>query len=364
MPFYGSESFKTVRPQKVKSSARWKLKPVHQDLFESAEKFLPRASAYEFGRAGEKTLLVLGRNDAQVGYLLKKLEQEKVPFFYFDFDELAFGGEVLFDSKMARFRLNDVEVDLSRMRKIFVCLPMIEATLTSEKLNLSEKINLGRWWAFFKCVRQMAPKAEFFPISPGELGPEAQDRLGDLILARQKGLQVPEVFLTNQASAAKKRIKKDFFIHRELGPKTLAEKGQQKTFLLKDVREFNLNHLEMAPVFFQKYVQKKFEVRAYVIGRRVLACRIDSQKSKKSSQDWRNYDFDRVKFEAFTLPKKTEKALVAIAQSRGLKFCGIDLIYSTKNEYVFLEMNRPGAWAFIEALSGLPIARELARILS
>src|SRR4029077_8419630 len=46
------------------------------------------------------------------------------------------------------------------------------------------------------------------------------------------------------------------------------------------------------PVIFQENVPKRVEIRANVIGDRVLAAEIDSQGTRHSQQDWRHYDIE------------------------------------------------------------------------
>lgn len=84
----------------------------------------------------------------------------------------------------------------------------------------------------------------------------------------------------------------------------------------------------------------------------------------EGSDDWRNYDFKLMTFANTELPASVRKALMDLAQIRGLHFTGIDLIHSESGDYYFLEMNRPGAWGFIESLSDLRIGETIAEFLS
>jgi glutathione synthase/RimK-type ligase-like ATP-grasp enzyme len=50
-------------------------------------------------------------------------------------------------------------------------------------------------------------------------------------------------------------------------------------------------------------------------------------------------------------------------QALGLCFGAIDLILTPDGEYVFLEVNLNGQWAYIEDLLGLPISAAIAEML-
>jgi len=111
-------------------------------------------------------------------------------------------------------------------------------------------------------------------------------------------------------------------------------------------------------------VSKRSEMRVTVVGHRVLAAEIGSQESRATRYDWRHYDDDTVPYRAYRLPPSVEARCVELLGALNLSFGAIDLIRTPDDEFVFLEINPNGQWAWIEEAAGLPIGDAIARWLA
>jgi hypothetical protein len=118
--------------------------------------------------------------------------------------------------------------------------------------------------------------------------------------------------------------------------------------------------LAAAPAMYQEYVEKAFELRVTVVGRRVFACAIHSQASEQTKIDWRRYDIPNTPHHAYSLDRATEQRCLTLTRALGLAFSAIDLVVCPDGRVVFLELNPNGQFGWIEELSGLPISRALA----
>jgi len=125
----------------------------------------------------------------------------------------------------------------------------------------------------------------------------------------------------------------------------------------------NFRGLALAPMILQEYVPKRAELRVTVVGDRIFAALIDSQASRRTRHDWRHYDFDATAYSAHELPASVAAACRRLLAYFGLRFGAIDLVLTPNGDYVFLELNPVGQWAFIEDLTGMPIAAALAEDL-
>ncbi|WP_214413340.1 MvdC/MvdD family ATP grasp protein [Sphaerisporangium fuscum] len=122
--------------------------------------------------------------------------------------------------------------------------------------------------------------------------------------------------------------------------------------------------LQHEPVILQPYVPKAVELRVIIVEDEVFAAEIDSQASRTAREDWRHYDDDRVRYAAHELPPDVARRCVELAASLGLTYGAVDLILTPEGEYVFLEINPNGAWAFLETRAGLPISDAIAAWLA
>jgi glutathione synthase/RimK-type ligase-like ATP-grasp enzyme len=119
------------------------------------------------------------------------------------------------------------------------------------------------------------------------------------------------------------------------------------------------------PVLFQEKVPKSVELRVTVVGARVFAAEIRSQDSVRQQTDWRHrpeYGQERY-YAEHRLPETVEQQCVRVVEALGLSFGAIDLILAPAGEYVFLEVNINGQWAYLEDMLGLPISDAIADLL-
>jgi glutathione synthase/RimK-type ligase-like ATP-grasp enzyme len=101
-----------------------------------------------------------------------------------------------------------------------------------------------------------------------------------------------------------------------------------------------------------------------VIGKRVFAVAIDSQSQKEARHDWRRSEVQQLPHSPFTLPVDIESKCVDLVEALGLAFGAIDLVLTPEGEFVFLEINPNGQWAWIQQVCPtMPLREALADLL-
>lgn len=108
---------------------------------------------------------------------------------------------------------------------------------------------------------------------------------------------------------------------------------------------------------FQKRVDKVADIRVTVIGERTFAVRIDS-----GLLDWRT-DYSTHTYTPVTPPPEVERAMRAYLRHFGLVFGAFDFALTEPGEWVFIECNPSGQWAWLEPPTGLPMTAALADLL-
>jgi len=194
------------------------------------------------------------------------------------------------------------------------------------------------------------------------------NRLKQLKLANQLGLKIPNTLITNNP-----KVLKDFFIlcKGEIVAKTLNSSvglPDGKMIFTTKITETHMqkyDDLRNAPSMFQEYIPKKTEYRITIIGDTIHSVEIDSQKSEKTKDDWRNYDdFQKTPYIRKQLPEEISSKLLLLMKKMNLKFVTADLICTPNNEYYFLEINTNGRWWWIQELTKAPIAKDIAKFLA
>jgi len=190
----------------------------------------------------------------------------------------------------------------------------------------------------------------------------ARNKFLQLQLAKELGLKIPPTLVTNNPSEAREFVEE----YKDVAIKTIAGYGRR----LKNGFEASYTHLvtpeilkkfdsiRFAPVCLQQYINKKFELRITVVGKKIFGCRIDSQTSLKTKIDWRKGNVF-VKHSVYSIGEEIEKRILKMMDYFHIHFAAFDFIMDLHDELVFLEMNPGGQFVWIEELTGMPITDAL-----
>jgi glutathione synthase/RimK-type ligase-like ATP-grasp enzyme len=198
---------------------------------------------------------------------------------------------------------------------------------------------------------------------------KAQSKTLQHKIASLCGLRIPDTLVTNDPRAALEFSEKHAgVVLKALDKPMFVMDGKQYLHFSERISPEDMkkhsNRIELCPTFLQEYVDKKFEVRAFVIGERTMACTIFSQDVPEARVDWRRADSDLIRHELHVLPDDVARKLIEVNKRLGMFYGAMDLIVTPAGEYVFLETNPGGAWLWIEDLIGIPVSRTIAENLA
>ncbi|MGH9524289.1 MAG: hypothetical protein ACRD3E_17330, partial [Terriglobales bacterium] len=191
-----------------------------------------------------------------------------------------------------------------------------------------------------------------------------------LAVAAGLGFTIPRTVVTNQPSRAIEFYNENggHIVSKNAEGLRVERNGETRRVFTYPVRRRDLANYQavcQAPVVFQERIPKKIELRVTVVGRKVFAAGIASQNARQLQHDWRHYhDFGGDQYySVYDLPPKIEQLCVRVVEELGLCCGALDLIVTPDNEYVFLEINPNGQWAWIEDFTGMPIADAICDLL-
>jgi ATP-GRASP peptide maturase of grasp-with-spasm system len=108
----------------------------------------------------------------------------------------------------------------------------------------------------------------------------------------------------------------------------------------KRVEELNPTNF---PSFIQKEIKKKYEIRVFYLFGETYSVAIFSQQSEQTKVDFRNYDRNKPnRCVPFDLPKYLKVNIKKFMDLSDLNCGSLDFIYSTDDQFVFLEVNPIG----------------------
>jgi RimK-like ATP-grasp domain len=179
-----------------------------------------------------------------------------------------------------------------------------------------------------------------------------------LILAEACGLRIPATLITSDPAEAEVFI--DAYGGRVVHKTMSAPRHQfAPTQRWRESDRSSLPNLVLAPSMFQEEIIGHSDVRATVIGERILAARIESSSDQVDSRLSPD-----APCEPWRLPDDVSESLLETMEALGLVFGTVDLKITHEDDYVFLEVNPQGQFLYIEILTGLPITETLADLLA
>jgi glutathione synthase/RimK-type ligase-like ATP-grasp enzyme len=120
----------------------------------------------------------------------------------------------------------------------------------------------------------------------------------------------------------------------------------------------------MAPSFFQRYVEKDFELRIFFLDDDFDAMAIFSQNDEQTKVDYRKYNMANPnRVIPYRLPDAIKSKLSLLASKLGLNTGSFDMIVDKQGEYYFLEVNPVGQFGAHSEDCNLTIERRIAERL-
>ncbi len=193
----------------------------------------------------------------------------------------------------------------------------------------------------------------------------AGDKLLQLRLAREAGLDIPRSLLTNDPREAR-----EFFsavdgrlVAKMLTPLSTSMDASGPFVYTSRVDEDDLSaadSLRHAPMLFQQEIAKARELRVVAVRGELFVGALEAPDSDTGVVDWRLMDPAERRWERDSLPDDCARSLRTMLESLGLEFGAADLIRTPEGRHVFLEVNACGEWGMLERDLGYPISEALA----
>lgn len=314
-----------------------------------------------------KVLVITNKTDLTSDLIVSRLKKRNISFYRLNTEELFkscfltldFGQDsfFIFDSALNR------KIDLREFSAVYFRrpkLPQVDIDVLSQEENLFlRKETYYVLEGVYKLLRGL------YWVSPIHAIREAENKIYQLSLARRIGFIVPNSIITNIYEDAI-----DFYNKNDadciIKPiKTGLVESSEKSMVLftsKLKKKPERGQVESIPVFLQNNVNKMCDVRVTMVGEKAFAVSIDSQSEEISSIDWRRADFP-LKHTRIELPDEIVEKSITLLRTLNLKFGALDFILDANGNFIFLEINPNGQWAWIEKEVGYEISNEIVNLL-
>jgi len=306
--------------------------------------------------------------DPHTDLVIDSLREIGALFFRYNTDlSDQYAIEVSLDGGTLLNRKNNKVVQLETVRSVWVRRRTVPNSLKDVVAGYTQYLE-EQWKLFTEIILSAINKEALWVNHP--LSYEvAKNKLYQLKIAKEVGFSIPSTCITNDPATLSRLVGQQGKVLYKPVSSSIIDGGEKAIYAnLIDSEtlppQATIDGLAISPSIFQSYIEKQYELRIMVVGQKVFAARIYSQDSGISHVDWRRYDFDHVRHEPTDLPEEIEQKCRALLRNLNLQYGAIDMVVTPDNEYVFLEINANGQWAWIEMLTGLPVSKEIAALLA
>ncbi len=306
--------------------------------------------------------------DKHADTVINILKAKNIEYFRLNLDVSSLERTFIeFRKKSWKIKALDKQISLDEVSCVWMRRAFVELTLEETLDNSNDfKIWRGEW---NKTLQGLFLYLKDIPwLNKINNAYRAENKYLQYLIASEIGFSLPEFIVTNDKNSlldfsekynevVLKLMSQDFYP---------TDEGVFKGIYVNQVSKNDLKDFESSnenPIVLQEYIKKDYEVRYTVVGENHFVCKIDSQKSKKASIDWRRYDIINTPHLAIKPPENIVKKVNLLMEKLELNYGALDFIVDPNGEWFFLEVNSMGQWLWIEDLTSLSISNEIANWL-
>lgn len=314
-----------------------------------------------------KILIITNKGDITTDFIVKSLSSKKVPYYRLNTEEIGISLLVNIDFAENQFSIIDknldVEIDLIKITSVYFRRP--EISQFGKKMSLGES-NFIRNELIFTLEGLYRILANAYWLNNVYDIRSAENKIYQLLVAKNIGFQIPPSVITNNSKVAF-----DFYYKHKASciikpiKSGIVEGDIEEGVIFTSQVLFdndNLQRIEMCPVYLQKLIQKRGDIRITIVADEVFPAFIHSQEMAESKIDWRKSSIP-LEHSPIEVPENILTKCLELTNYFKLNFAAIDFILDEEGNYIFLEINPNGQWAWIERQLNYGISEKITSIL-
>jgi glutathione synthase/RimK-type ligase-like ATP-grasp enzyme len=302
-------------------------------------------------------LIITHKEDFTADFVIDKLNSRDIPYFRLNCEDITKYNYTFNSGENFNFQIDNISFYSLWFRR--TKLPNIEMENSEEKLfilddyntlleNILSTINVSKWLSKPFSVYQ------------------AENKIYQLKVAQNIGFKIPNTLVTSDHSCLRRfiDIHRGSVIIKPIRQGRIRKNNEIKTIFTNQIDSETIQNLEeyaLTPCIFQESIEKDLEIRITVVDNSVFSASVESQITEETKTDWRKR---KLSFERYSLPHEISAKCIELTKRLNLSFGAIDMIKKPDGEYIFLEINPNGQWAWIEMETGLEISDKIIRFLT
>lgn len=313
-------------------------------------------------------LIVTSKRDITADFVVLELQRRALPYLRLNTEDLPRATIIYRPTNGGAWtmEIEGARVELSSVRAAYFRRPGIPVPMAQVQDDAERAYCIQEWSAVLTALYwELGDRWLNAPY----LIALAENKIRQLRLASEVGLQVPETAITNDADFAKSFAGKGEVVGKPLRAALIGSGDMDRvifTTRLSPQALADFRSIQACPMILQSEIRKAFDIRVTVVGDQTFAAAIDSQSDPETQVDWRVGSKADLAHAVHELPCDVHQMCIEVVRQLGLRFGAIDLVLDIAGTYWFLEVNPNGQWGWIEKRTGQPIASaivtELERI--
>ena len=314
-----------------------------------------------------KVLLITNTSDFTCDYVVRSLNKFGADYYRLNTDEIGSDVFLTFDFAHDVYTLTDrpkgLTLDLLTFKSVYFRRPELpkfsDEDITPDERQFMQLELRQTLEGLYKILRNA------YWISDVDAIRRAENKIYQQLLAKEIGFRIPSGVVTNNPEDFMRFVERnsDNSIIKPIYSGQIGWPEMQNVVFTSQLdSEPQSEQIELCPSYLQERIEKLYDVRVTVVGEEIFAAHIDSQSNQETTTDWRVGE-NILPHEAITLPQSIQRQCHELLRRLDLQFGAIDFVETPEEEYIFLEINPNGQWAWIETQTGLPISDTIAKQL-
>ncbi len=315
-------------------------------------------------------LIMTNKDDVTTDFIANRLNKIQEPYYRLNTEDLVSSVGVNLDIADDKYMLinhqNNQIINLSSIKSVYYRRPglpeMSDASLSKGEVEFVSREVIYLLEGIYKILNDR------YWISPVTSIREAENKIYQLLLARDIGFEIPKSLITtsrNKAVAFWHKVQGECVIKPIRNGRVDDPENPMVVFtsLITADDIGILDRVNDCPTYLQSQIDKLADIRVTVVGEQVFPAIIYSQEFQETTIDWRKGENARIRHEKTKLPSDIENKCIELTKRLNLNFGAIDLVLKKGNRYVFLEINPNGQWGWIEKRLGYDISGAIVDLL-
>ncbi|MFW6311288.1 MAG: MvdC/MvdD family ATP grasp protein [Nanoarchaeota archaeon] len=316
-----------------------------------------------------KILIISNKSDLTSDFIVKRLKEKKISFYRFNTEELTKSVSITLDFSNDIFCIYDLilkqNINLKDFTSVYFRRPELPS-LWNYDLDENEKAFLKNEIAYtlegiYSILKNL------YWVSPIYAIRQAENKILQLQIAKKIGFKIPDSLITNSFDNSINFFNRNAknCIIKPIKSGLIGDGNNSKVVFTSflDKIPHSKEQIKISPNFFQSHIEKKGDVRVTMVGKKAFATLIHSQENNQTKVDWRK-DENILKHSKIKLPESILYKCIKLLSKFSLKFGAIDFILDKNDNFIFLEINPNGQWAWIEKQTEFNISNEIVNLLS